>query len=411
MSFVEQLLSVWRALLANKTRSFLTLLGVIIGVGTIVLLSSVVGGGLKAIGRTVQQASGEDMIKVSVSTWTAEGERDPKLTSEDMAAITGAAGLDEATVLPQLDARLDARGGGAEMRVWLVGTNEGAPGFYQLELSRGRFLSSFDRARRARVAVVGEDVAKKLLGGGVADGAGRYGDVTVGGERFAVVGVLSRKPSLNVGNRTWNNAVAIPDTTFMTWRGVSEVDQILVKTNESEGLSVKIPLVSHTIRAILQARAHPGKTLNVDDMTTKKSGEKGFLQALQLLLVAVAVLCLGVGGINIMNIMLVTVTERTREIGLRIALGARQRDIRRQFLFEAAAIAGLGGVLGVLGGLGASWAISLVLTNMLGFWPWVVDPVAIAVAFGSALGTGLVFGWYPAKHAASLQPIECLRFE
>ncbi len=411
MTFVEQLLTVWRALLANKTRSFLTLLGVIMGVGTIVLLSSVVGGGLKAIGRTVQQASGEDMIKVYVKTWTPEGKQDPPLTSEDMGAISGAAGLDRATVLPQLDARLDARANGRDMRIWLVGTNEGAPGFYQLELAQGRFLSSYDRARRARVAVVGQDVATKLLGGASADAGGRFGDVTVGGERFAVVGVLSRKPSLNVGNRTWNNSVAIPDTTFMTWRGASAVDQILIKTNEAESLSVKIPLVSHTIRAILEARAHPGKTLSIDDASSKKSGEKGFLQALQLLLIAVAVLCLGVGGINIMNIMLVTVTERTREIGLRIALGARQRDIRRQFLFEAAAIAGLGGVLGVVGGLVTSWAISTVLTNMLGFWPWVVDPVAIVVAFASALGTGVVFGWYPAKHAASLQPIECLRYE
>ena len=405
MNFAEQLLTVWRALLANKTRSFLTLLGVIMGVGTIVLLSSVVGGGLAAIGRAVQQASGDDMIKVYVSRWTAEGSQHPPLTAGDMGAISGASGLDGATVLPQLDARLDARGGGESLRSWLVGTNEGAPGFYQLELASGRFLSSFDRARRARVAVIGQDVSKQLLGGA------SEGEISVGGERYRVVGVLTRKPSLNVGNRTWNNAVAIPDTTFMAWRGAGEIDTILVKTNAAEGLSVKLPLVSHTIRTILEARAHPGKTLNVEDGSNRKSGEKGFLQALQLLLVAVAVLCLGVGGINIMNIMLVTVTERTREIGLRIALGARQRDIRRQFLFEAAAIAGLGGVLGVLGGLVTSWAISRLLTSVLGFWPWVVDPVAITVAFASALATGLVFGWYPAKQAASLQPIECLRFE
>ena len=220
MNFMEQLLTVWRALLANKTRSFLTLLGVIIGVGTIVLLSSVVGGGLAAIGRTVQQANGEDMIKVYVRRWTAEGQQDPPLTARDMGAVAGAAGLDHATVLPQLDARLDANGGGASMRIWLVGTNEGAPGFYQLELASGRFLSSFDRARRSRVAVIGQDVAKKLLGGA------SEGEITVQGERYHVVGVLSRKPSLNVGNRTWNNAGAIPDTTFMAWRGGAEAQPV-----------------------------------------------------------------------------------------------------------------------------------------------------------------------------------------
>ena len=411
MSVVEQLLSVWRALLANKLRSALTLLGVVMGVGTIVLLSSVVGGGLQAIARTVQAASGEDMIKISVADRNARGGQDPRLTPTDMGAVTRAAGLEKATVLPQLDARLDARGEtGRSLRVWLVGTNEGAPRFYQLELARGRFLSSFDRSAGARVAVVGQDVADALLGAH-GDASTGYGDVTVEGARFRVIGVLSRKPSLNVGNRTWNNAIAVPDTTFMAMRGAGEIGTILVKTNEVDKLVVRLPIISHTIRTILQGRDHPGATLNVDDANRKRGGEQGFLQALQLLLGAVALICLGVGGINIMNIMLVTVTERTREIGLRIALGARQRDIRRQFLFEAAAIAGLGGLLGVAGGLALGWAISRVLTGYLGYWPWIVDPVAVVVAFASALVTGLVFGWYPARRAAALQPIECLRFE
>jgi len=112
-----------------------------------------------------------------------------------------------------------------------------------------------------------------------------------------------------------------------------------------------------------------------------------------------------------MNIMLVTVTERTREIGLRLALGARQRDIRSQFLFEAAAISGLGGLVGVVLGIGLGWAGSAALTHFLGFWPYTLDPAAVVVAFGSALGTGLLFGWYPAAKAARLQPIECLRYE
>jgi putative ABC transport system permease protein len=135
------------------------------------------------------------------------------------------------------------------------------------------------------------------------------------------------------------------------------------------------------------------------------------LHALQLLLYAVALMCLTVGGINIMNIMLVTVTERTREIGLRLALGARQRDIRSQFLFEAAAISALGGVVGVSLGVGLGWLGSVALTYWLGYWPYMLDPAAVLIAFGSALGTGLLFGWYPAAKASSLQPIECLRYE
>jgi putative ABC transport system permease protein len=205
--------------------------------------------------------------------------------------------------------------------------------------------------------------------------------------------------------------VAIPDTTFVAWKGGREVGTILVKANETARLEVKLPILGHTVRAILLGRAHPADTLNVVSGGGKREGERGFLRALQLLLYAVALMCLTVGGINIMNIMLVTVTERTREIGLRLALGAQQRDIRSQFLFEAAAISGLGGLVGVGLGIGLGWAGSLALTHFLGYWPYTLDPAAVVIAFGSALGTGLLFGWYPAAKAARLQPIECLRYE
>jgi putative ABC transport system permease protein len=410
MSFWEQVFTVWRALLANKMRSLLTLMGVIMGVATIVLLSSLVGGGLQAIGHTVQAASGEDLIKVSVDPWNRKGEQDPPLDTKDMAAITRAAGLGHSTVLPQLEVRQDAHVGARTSRVWVVGTNEEAVRFYQLELASGRFISTFDRDATAKVAVVGRDAARQL--GLHPDANGDMGYVTVGDSRFHVVGLLSGKPTLNVGgNMTWNAAVAIPDTTFVAWKGGRDVGTILVKANETARLEVKLPLLGHTVRAILLGRNHPAATLNVEGGGGKREGERGFLRALQLLLYAVALMCLTVGGINIMNIMLVTVTERTREIGLRLALGARQRDIRSQFLFEAAAISGLGGLVGVALGVGLGWAGSLALTHFLGFWPYTLDPAAVVVAFGSALGTGLLFGWYPAAKAASLQPIECLRYE
>lgn len=406
MTLIEQILTVWRALWTNKMRSLLTLLGVMMGVGTIVLLSSLIAGGLASITRTVETASGEDVITVSVDRWDPKGWTAPRLKPSDMQALSRAAGLEKATVLPQLDARQDARSGGERMRVRVVGTNERAMGFYQLELASGRFLTSLDRTESRRVAVIGQEVAR-----GLGISAPRYGELHLGGERFQVVGLLSKKPTLNIGNQTWNNAIAIPDSTFMAWKGQAEIDTILVKTNEVEDLQVTLGLATHTVRSILEARHHPAETLQVKSTQDRSSGEKGFLQALSILMYAVAILCLGVGGINIMNIMLVTVTERTREIGIRMALGARQRDIRRQFLIEAAAVSSLGGLLGVLGGVGLGWGISALLTGVLGYWPYVLDPVAVLVAFGSALATGLVFGWYPAQKAARLQPIECLRYE
>lgn len=406
MTLIEQILTVWRALWTNKMRSLLTLLGVMMGVGTIVLLSSLIAGGLASITRTVETASGEDVITVSVDRWDPKGWTAPRLKPSDMQALSRAAGLEKATVLPQLDARQDARSGGERMRVRVVGTNERAMGFYQLELASGRFLTSLDRTESRRVAVIGQEVAR-----GLGISAPQYGELHLGGERFQVVGLLSKKPTLNIGNQTWNNAIAIPDSTFMAWKGQAEIDTILVKTNQVEDLQVTLGLATHTVRSILEARHHPAETLQVKSTQDRSSGEKGFLQALSILMYAVAILCLGVGGINIMNIMLVTVTERTREIGIRMALGARQRDIRRQFLIEAAAVSSLGGLLGVLGGVGLGWGISALLTGVLGYWPYVLDPVAVLVAFGSALATGLVFGWYPAQKAARLQPIECLRYE
>lgn len=406
MTFLEQLLTVWRALWANKLRSFLTLLGVIMGVGTIVLLSSLVGGGLAAIGRTVQSASGEDVITVSVDRWNVKGIVPPQLSDLDLRALVRAPSLADAHVTPQLEARLDAEAGNKKERVWLVGSREDAPSFYQLELAEGRFLSAADGRDQRRVAVVGHKVASALY-----SGSALGQDVRLGGERFRIVGVLSDKPSLNVGNLTWNNAVAIPDASFIAWRGKSEYRGILVRAPQAEGAAAAS--MTRTVRAVLEGRHHPSETLRVEGAGSKKgdSSEQAFLQALQILLVAVAAICLLVGGINIMNIMLVTVTERTREIGLRLAIGARQRDIRNQFLFEAAAIAGFGGVVGVVGGLALAWGICTGLSLAFGYWPFVVDGAAIAVAFASALVVGVVFGWFPARKAARLSPIDCLRYE
>lgn len=407
MNFLEQVLTVWRALLANKLRSFLTLLGVIMGVGTIVLLSSLVAGGLASIKRTVNSASGDDVLEVWVDTWAGKAEQPRRLNSGDMRSLSQASGLASTTVVPQLDDRTDVRANGMELRARVVGTNERALSFYQLEMAKGRFLTKSDREDTRHVAVIGQEVATKFF-----SGAETFGELKIHNQRFRVVGILSKKPSLNVGNKTWNNAVVIPDTTFMAMKGGGEIDTILVKSNtRTDHLQVTMGRLNQTVRAILEARNHPGATLKVHGADSQSGSERGFLQALQLLMVAVALLCLGVGGINIMNIMLVTVTERTREIGLRMALGASKQDIRRQFLFEATAISGFGGVLGVVGGIGLGWAISQGLNHWLGYWPYVVDPVAILVAFTSALGTGIVFGWFPARHAASLQPIECLRYE
>ncbi|MEB3329082.1 MAG: ABC transporter permease [Candidatus Sericytochromatia bacterium] len=410
MPWYELAWTIWRTLQANRLRATLTLLGVTTGVGTLVLLASVVGGGLAAIGRTVQEASGSDVIRARVEPWTERGEPAAPLTTADMRAVAEARGLEEATVLPQRLTRGEVRIARVPVRVWCVGTIPTAPQVYQLEVEAGRFLTEQDLAARARVVVVGPDLAEALARERA--GAGVVGaELRLWGERLQVVGVLRRKPTLRVDNLSWNQAVALPETTYALLRGGSEVETILIKANTLERLATTLPLLVHTVEAVLQWRAHGPDTLRVRDASPGSSGERTFLAALQYLLVGVASICLVSGGINLMNIMLVTVAERTREIGLRLALGARRRDIRRQFLGEAVVLAAAGGLAGISLGLLASWGVSRLLTRALGHWPWVVEPGVLGLAFGSALLVGVAFGWYPAERAATLPPVECLRQE
>jgi len=410
LSWLELFFTIWRTLQINRLRAFLTLLGVTTGVGTLVLLSSVVGGGLVAIGRTVQEASGSDLIRVRVDRWTPQGGPVRPLNDADMRAVSRAQGLETATVLPQRLERSDVDLAGTPTRTWCVGTVPHAPDVYQLEIAQGRFLSDADVQNHARVAVIGPDLGDAL--GRIYGSRGIVGrEVRVWNTRFRVIGVLARKPALRVDSLTWNNALAMPESTFSLLRGSREVETILVKAPRTESLEDVLPWLRHTTRAVMLWRAHQPGTLRVLDSSPTTSGEQTFLAALQWLLVGVAVICLVAGGINLMNIMLVTVAERTREIGIRLAIGARRTDIRRQFLGEAVALSALGGALGVTLGLLASWTISIILTQWLGYWPWVVEPGIVGVAFGSALFVGVIFGWFPAERAAGLLPIECLRYE
>lgn len=452
----DLLRSVWGTFMAQKARTALTLSGLIIGVGTIVALSSLVGGGLAAIQGSVQDAAGDDLITARMRYRDERGRRARPLTIHDVAAVATAPRFEQGMVVPQLEFRSVAKAKGKEERAWIVGTNAEAPRIYRFELGQGRFILPVDQAGAARVAVLGATMAQNLgiggrggarasggrpgggranriarrnlgeagsLANGTAFGAngegrrpgGRQRDlgfINLGGDRFRVVGVLADKPYLNVGNRSWNQAVIIPDSTFVAWRGPQQVSEILAYTRApSERLTVELPLARTAMTAILALRQHPANMIQTEDKTTKSQSERGFLLALQVLVVAVSLVCMLTGGINIMNIMLVTVSERTREIGLRLAVGATPGVIQAQFLAEATALATLGGLLGAGGGVLLAWVGSLILKATLGNWPFMIAWGALGGALVAALATGIGFGWYPARVAAQLDPVTALRYE
>jgi len=212
--------------------------------------------------------------------------------------------------------------------------------------------------------------------------------------------------------QTWDGSVIVTEPVYVDRFAKSkEIREIVIQTPASLMESFGIGRLAEAAKDIVLWRHNGVQNFNVSDPIKNAQG----LQVVKLIVggleVAIAGVCLGVGGINVMNIMLVSVTQRTREIGIRRALGATKGNIRRQFLTEATILAGVGGIAGIVGGVAIAYLLSLALTAAFGYWPFIFVPLQAALGFIFALVTGIGFGWYPAHQAANLSPIDCLRFE
>lgn len=409
MRVVDQLISILATLNAQRVRTLLTLLGIILGVGTLVLLSSTIEGLGKYMESGLRAATGEDIITVS-RRWRDEGtgKQAQPLDRFDSRALRTAPSLAGSRVLNTYTQRV-AYGNRDGQVIQTVGTTPDALGFYDLEVARGRFISQSDVWSRARVVVLGSEAVSKLIESGEPLGQ----DIKLKGTRFRVVGVLAPKPTLGQGGMwTWNGAVIVNEPAFTDEIAESRGIQDIVLRAPAQTLeALGLARIAHTTKAIVLHRHRGVENFDVTDPVKNAQSMQVAGLIVGGLELAIALVCLGVGGINIMNIMLVTVSQRTREIGIRRALGATKRDIRRQFLVEAAILAAVGGILGVAGGTLLAWLLSVVLNATLGHWPFIFPPLQAALGFGFALLTGLVFGWYPAHRAANLSPIDCLRHE
>jgi putative ABC transport system permease protein len=390
------------ALLRNKLRSALTMLGIVIGVGAVILMQSMGRGATAWIAETIS-GLGSNMLVVIPGTSQGMGaiaQGVPLFTLNDVDAIRSQArDVGQLTAASQRVLRLVA---GSNNRTSLVAGV--TPEYFNIRMwgvSSGRLLNETDERTAASVCVIGQTVSDILYVG--SDPLGR--DLRVRNIACRVVGVLDAKGS-TVGSDQ-DDIVFLPFSTFSRRIMGSERVGAMMASAVSQD---RIDAAKDQLLAIMRRRRHilAGQD---DDFTVRDPREmqavlQGVTGMLTSLLAGVAAISLVVGGIGIMNIMLVSVTERTREIGIRLALGARSRDVLMQFLVEAVALSAAGGLIGILLGL----ALALGAARILHF-PFVVPGSAAPIAFGVSLVIGVIFGVVPARKAARLNPLTALRFE
>ncbi len=403
-----------KALSRNKMRTALTMLGMIIGVGAVITMVALGAGAQSSIDAQIQSA-GTNMIMVSAGNFTQGGVRQGQgnastLVPEDAAAIAQLNGV--RYVAAASNARGQVVAGNQNWSTQIQGTDVDLPLIRSWQTSAGAFFTPQDVTTAAKVAVLGSTVRDQLFGPDV-DPTGEIVRVSSGGagatvqnQPFTVVGVMAAKGQSSVG-QDQDDVIYVPYSTVMKkLRGTTSVQQISVSATSAGDTTTVAEAIGNLLRARHKIQPGDPDDFLIRTMDEIASVRKETTQTMTALLAGIAGVSLLVGGIGIMNIMLVSVTERTREIGLRLAVGARGRDVLFQFLVEAVVLSGIGGSVGIALGFGLSRGLTYWME-----WPTEVPLNAVAVAFGFAAGTGVFFGFYPARKAAALDPIEALRFE
>jgi putative ABC transport system permease protein len=394
-----------QSILKNKMRAALTMLGIIIGVAAVIVMVAV-GFGARSRIRAQINNLGTNMIVITPGAAQAAGvsqgaQAFPNLSLDDVQKIRDEAQVVTA-VTPVIVSRAQVIGDAGNWRTMINGVDTDYQVIRDWQTASGAFFAPEDVTSMRKVAVLGKTVADQLFPG--TDPVGQ--EVQIRNVPFDVVGVLAPKGQTASGSDS-DDVVLIPHTTMKAaLSGRSFLPQILAST-ASEG---DVPAAQDEIRVLLRESRRLSEN-DPDDFTVRNQNDlaeaaEGSTKVMTLLLAAIASISLLVGGIGIMNIMLVSVTERTREIGIRLAIGARGSDVLTQFLVESI-------VMGVLGGL-IGLAIGIIGSKLLGHftgWETVISPVLMLVAVMFSGAVGVFFGYYPARKAAALHPIEALRYE
>ena len=403
--FRESIAIALNALAGNKLRSLLTMHGIIIGVGAVIAMVSIGMGVRDKVSNSIA-GLGSNLIMVTPGAPSASGVRQAAgsgttLTIKDAQAI-GREVADVTAVAPSVSRSYQLVAGNQNWTTSVQGTTPEYLEVRNVAVQAGSFLTAKNLESRDRVAIIGSTVAANLFGDTNPVGQ----SLRINNAPFRIIGVLESKGQ-SAGGGDQDDVVIVPLTTAQErMMGITHIQLINV---QAAGTDV-INQVQEDITLLLRARHRVGgdKTddFTVRNMVSIMATAQEATGTITLLLGNIAAISLLVGGIGIMNIMLVSVTERTREIGIRKALGARYYNILMQFLIEAIVIGVTGGLIGILLGMGASYAISAIFG-----WGTVMSGFTIALAFGFSVLIGVIFGLYPARKAAKLDPIDALRYE
>ncbi len=418
MDVSEQIRLALRALSVNKLRSALTMLGIIIGVGAVITLLSV-GQGVQNLITSQLQSIGTNLLFVvagnldSASMMRSGSVGGLTLSLEDADAIADPFDVpDVIAIAPEVMGGADVSYGKINLRVTVSGVTPAYSPVRNFPVAYGSFIDATDQNTRARVAVLGSDIAAKLF----ENGAYPIGaTIKINASPFKVIGVLESKGGSGGPGGNQDEVLMVPLSTaherlfqrFRNYRGDPMVSVIYAQVTSEDRMEAAAQEIAELLR-----QRHDIRFQDDDDFTVINQRDLlaifgQITGVLTIFLGAIAGISLLVGGIGIMNIMLVSVTERTREIGLRKAVGAKRRDILIQFLIESVTLALLGGALGIILGAAGAFGISRLQSDLTA----VVTGQSVLLATGFSAAVGLFFGIYPATRAAKLNPIEALRYE
>ncbi|WP_019393633.1 ABC transporter permease [Priestia filamentosa] len=377
----------WKSIKGNKIRAFLTMLGIIIGVSSVIVMVAIGQGSTQDVQSQIGSL-GKDVLTVSITG------SDVTFKEDDAKELETVNGVD--ATAPTVSGRVTAKNGETNTQVSMTGTTSSYLDVRDLELQSGRFIAALDQDNHSKVAVLGSDTAQTLFGLGNPVGE----SIQINGSSYKVVGVLESVGS-SLGT-SGDSTVIVPLSTGQRLASTTSIESVYVKVQDEENINFITNRIEQTMRGVIGEEDSYSVSSQEDLMETADSVDN----TLTLLLGGSAAISLIVGGIGIMNIMLVSVSERTKEIGIRKAIGAKRGNILLQFLIEAVILSSFGGLIGIGLGLVSAEAFTKITGTAVAY-----SVPVILMSFAFSLLVGIVFGVFPANKASKLDPIQALRYE